>query len=143
MTSQEQPFLVRMTIHNVDDNQVFFSNENEAQPIEVIPGQGHIFPKIEELLPSMTIGEKKSLTLEKEDAFGDKVKEAVQEVPLERLTEELRVPGTKISAQTQNDQPVQGTVVSIEDEVAIIDFNHPLAGKKIEVEFAIVEDAAK
>ncbi|MBG77479.1 MAG: peptidylprolyl isomerase [Alphaproteobacteria bacterium] len=140
MTSPAQPVFLRMTIRNLDDDQVFFSNENESmQAVEITPGEGNIFPKVEEVLPTMEIGERKSLTLEKEDAFGDIVKEAVQNVAIENLPEELREVGSNVSAQTQNDQTVHGTVVAIEENAAVIDFNHPLAGKKVEVEFVVVD----
>ncbi len=140
MPPENQPVFIRLTIRDTESNEVFLSNENEAsQPLEVVPGQGQIFPKVEELLPSMAVGERKSVVLPKEDAFGEVVDEAVQKVPLENLPEELREAGTKLSAQTDNAQTVQGTVISIEDDTAIVDFNHPLAGKEVEVEFVVVE----
>ncbi|VEG89880.1 FKBP-type peptidyl-prolyl cis-trans isomerase [Legionella spiritensis] len=140
MTAQNQPVYLRLTIRDADNNEIFFSNENESlQPVEVTPGQSQIFPRIEELLPSMQVGERKNLTLKKEDAFGDIIKEAVQIIPVSNLPEHLREPGAKVSAPTENNQTINGTVVAVNQDNVEIDFNHPLAGKTIEVDFVVVE----
>jgi len=143
--SEQAPVFIRMTIRSLDDdNEVFFSNEDEnLEVIEVIPGEGHIFPKIEALLNDMNIGERKTVSLTKEDAFGDPMDEAVQKVPSEHIPEELRKPGEMIGAQTENGETVQGIVVALEGEEVVIDFNHPLAGKNIEVDFIIVEEPSE
>lgn len=141
MTSTNQPVFLRLTIRSLDDdNQVFFSNEDETvQAIEVIPGQGEIFAKLDAMLPTMNIGDKESLTLSKEEAFGDYIEDAVKKVPVDNLSEELRQPGTRVSTQIEDGHTIEGVVVSVEDEFAVIDFNHPLAGKNIQVDFVIVE----
>lgn len=139
MTEQQQPVYLRLTIRDAENSQVFFSNENEeTQPLEVIPGNNQIFPKVEELLPTMEVGARKNLTLQKEEAFGESVQEAVQLIPTANLPEHLREPGAKVSAQTEQGDSVNGTVVAVNDENAEIDFNHPLAGKAIEVDFVVV-----
>ena len=139
--SDQQPVYIRMSISSPeDDNKVFFSNEDDdTQPIEIIPGNLQIFAKVDELLPSMKVGDRNSLNLSKEDAFGDVVQNEIQKIPLDRLPEELRKPGEKVAAQSENNAPIQGTIISIDDESATIDFNHELAGKPIVVDFVIVE----
>ena len=141
MTQSKQPIFVRLTIRSVDDdNQVFFSNEDESlDPIEVIPGDGQIFAKVEEILTTMNVGDRQSLELAKEDAFGDRFDQAVKQVPLENLPEELRSPGTQVNTQLENGQSIMGVVTAIETDHAVIDFNHPLAGKNVLVEFVVVE----
>lgn len=142
MANATQPIFLRLTIRSVDDdNSVFFSNENDSSaPIEITPGTGQIFPKVDKILSSMTIGDRKTVTLTKEEAFGDYSAEAIKKVPLENLPKELQNPGIQVSTQLDDGQSIQGTVLEITPEHAVIDFNHPLAGKDISVEVVIVEE---
>lgn len=141
MTSTKKPVYLRIKIRSIDDdNKVFFSNEEEsAELIEVIPGAGMTFPKVDALLPSMEVGERDSIQLEKADAFGDYLDHAIKKVPINDVPEDLRTAGTPISTQIENDQTIQGIVLSVDEEFATIDFNHPLAGKTILVDFVVVE----
>lgn len=140
MTQQNQPIYVRLTIRDSENNSVFFSNEDEStQPLEVILGYNQIFAKVEELLSSMQIGDRNNLTLPKEEAFGDIIKEAIQMVPIANLPEHLRECGAKVSAETEDGQTINGAVIAVNQENAEIDFNHPLAGKSINVDFVVVE----
>ena len=140
MTTQNQPVYLRLTIRNAANNEVFLSNENDStQPFEVTPGQNQIFPKVEELLTTMQVGERKNLKLAKEEAFGEVIKEAVQIVPIDNLPENLREAGAKVAMSTQDGQTVNGTVVTVNQENVEIDFNHPLAGETIEIDFEVVE----
>lgn len=141
MSSQNEPVYLRIIIRDLDDNnEVFFSNEDTSiDPLEIVPGAGQFFPKIDALLLSMKVGERKTMTLEKEDAFGNHMPEAIKKIPLDKLPEELRKIGTDIVTQMENGDQIQGTVIELEEEFAVVDFNHPLAGKTIEIEFVLVE----
>ncbi len=139
MVSQAEPVFIRMTVRNLDNNEIFFSNQDENEdPIAVVPGEGHIFQKVDDLLSSMNIGDSQSVSLSVEEGFGPVVEEAIQIVPLENLPEELRSVGTPLSVQTDQGQTVYGTVIKIEAQEAVVDFNHPLAGKSLQVEFEVV-----
>lgn len=139
MVSQAEPVYIRMIVRNLDDDQVFFSNQDESeQPIAAVPGEGHIFAKVDEMLSSMNVGDSQSVSLSVDEAFGPVVEEAIQTVPLENLPEELRQVGTPLSVQTEQGQTIYGTVIEMNAENAVIDFNHPLAGKSVHVEFEVV-----
>ena len=66
--------------------------------------------------------------------------EAFQEVPLEQLPEDARVVGAMLQAQGF---PGPLRVTEIKEDVAVLDFNHPLAGKGLSFDITIVavEDA--
>jgi FKBP-type peptidyl-prolyl cis-trans isomerase 2 len=141
-SSKKPPVYLRMTIRSTEDkDKVFFTNEDQSSdPIEINPGSGQIFPKVDELLTTMNVGDRQSIELAKEEAFGEHSQEAIKKVPLENLSEDLQQQGAKVSAQVSNGQTIQGVVMTIEDEFAVIDFNHPLAGQSILVEFKLVEN---
>ena len=145
MSAATQPLYLRMTLTSIDNpEEVLFSNEaTSAEPIEIMPGEGHIFPKVEEQAVNMNVGDRQKVSLKHEEAFGPVNPEAIQKVPVDSIPEDLRKEGSLVAAQVDENQTIHGTVTSLESDIAIIDFNHPLAGKDMNVEFVIVEKPAE
>jgi FKBP-type peptidyl-prolyl cis-trans isomerase 2 len=75
-----------------------------------------------------------------ENGYGEVNDEAFQEVPLEQLPEDARVVGAMLQAQGF---PGPLRAAEIKEDVAVLDFNHPLAGKDLSFDITIVavEDA--
>ncbi len=125
------------TIYESESNNVIFSNQDD-DPMELVLGEGTFFPKIEEKLQTMSPGDKDSMVLPPADAFGDHNDEAVQTIPTENLAEDVRKPGMEVLAQASEEAQFRGVVVSVNEQDAVIDFNHPYAGKDIKIDFAVV-----
>ena len=69
------------------------------------------------------------------DGYGETTEEAFMEVPLEQIPEEAR----QVDAQLQSpDYPGPIRVVEVKEEVVVLDFNHPLAGKDLAFEIEVV-----
>lgn len=141
MTRTHTPVYLRLKIQSADENQeIFYSNfDHSSEPIEVIPGNRMIFDKVDQLLPLMKIGEKKSLKLTQKDAFGEYSNDAVKKIPAEDLSPNLRVPGAQVTTEIDSGHTIYGTVLAADSEYVTIDFNHALAGKNLVVEFEVVE----
>jgi len=111
-----------------------------GDPLQYVQGGGQILPKLEEQLAGLAVGDKKSVQLSAADGYGEITDEAYQEVPIDQIPEEAR----KVDAQLQSpDYPGPIRVKEVKEDVVILDFNHPLAGKELsfEVEIVGVEDA--
>ena len=85
----------------------------------------------------MSKGETKILDIEKENAYGEKHDYMVQEVPKDKVPEDVKL-GDMLQG-TSPAGPVNFTVVEIKDEVVVLDGNHPLAGEKLIFEVEIVD----
>jgi FKBP-type peptidyl-prolyl cis-trans isomerase 2 len=96
-------------------------------------GSQQLIPGLEDALAGMRAGEKKHLELDASRAFGPY--DAAKKVSVERtrLPEKIKVGDI---TTTPEGQPF--TVVALSDNQAVIDFNHPLAGKYIVVDVHVL-----
>jgi FKBP-type peptidyl-prolyl cis-trans isomerase SlyD len=118
---------------SLPDGKVVHSNV-DGHPIKYRQGDGTLLPALEAALAGMAAGDKKSVTLSPEETYP--VDEAAfREVPIEQIPEDSRqVDAVFIAIGSR------GTVrvVEIKENTAVIDLNHPLAGKTLTYEVTIV-----
>jgi len=109
-------------------------------PLVYTQGTEQILIALEGELEGLTTGDQKTVNLDAANGYGEVNAEAFQEVPLEQLPEDARVVGAMLQAQGF---PGPLRVTEIKEEVAVLDFNHPLAGKDLSFDITIVavEDA--
>ena len=115
----------------LEDGTVFDTSEGR-EPIEFTIGQGQVIPGFEEGVTDMAEGEKKSISIEPENAYGPKRDDLIQDVPRTQFPEEAKVEeGAQFQARTQTGQTINLTVVDVKDDVVTVDGNHPLAGQTL------------
>jgi peptidylprolyl isomerase len=112
----------------------------ETGPMDLTIGAEDFFPQVEEALVGMAPGEKKTVTIPAEDAFGEYDEEEVFSISREQLTGDI-VPevGMELELTGDDDEPVEVTVVEVTDETLTVDANHPLAGEDITYEIELLE----
>ena len=117
-----------------------FDKSKEDQPLEFTVGSGQIIPGFDRAVEGMKAGEDKEITIEPEDAYGPRNEEMVREVPRSNMPEgvDLKV-GMVLSSQSPTGQSMPVVVTEFDDETVKIDFNHPLAGKKLIFKITVVE----
>jgi peptidylprolyl isomerase len=109
-------------------------------PMEVTIGNEDFFPQVEEALVGMAPGEKKTVVIPAEDAFGEYDVEEVFSISREQLTGDI-VPevGMELELTGDDDEPVEVTVVEVTEDTITVDANHPLAGQDITYEIELLE----
>ncbi len=112
----------------------------ESGPMELVLGEGEFFEQIEEALVGMAPGEKKTLTIAAEEAFGDYDETKVFTVPRKDIPADLTPEvGEELVLTDEDDEAVGVTVVEVSDEGITFDANHPLAGEDLTYEFTLIE----
>ena len=81
----------------------------------------------------MAVGEKKTVRLEPNQAYGDHRDDLIVDIPRDQAPEGLSV-GDRVGLSTG----AQAVVLEITDEEIRIDANHPLAGKALTFEIELV-----
>lgn len=122
----------------LEDGSVFDSSEGR-EALEFIFGLGMIIPGLEEGLKGLKVGDKKSVKVSAEKAYGPRMDEAMQEVPKSQLPADAEIKiGMQLAAQgPQGVIPV--TIAEIKDDIVVVDFNHPLAGKDLTFDVTVEE----
>ena len=125
-------------VGKLDDGTVFDTSEG-GEPIAFTIGEGNVIPGFENAVLGMNVGEKKSFTIECDDAYGPRNPELVQDVPRSQVMgeEELKV-GDRLRAMTPDQRTIALTVVDVSDETVKLDANHPLAGQDLHFEIELL-----
>ena len=123
----------------LSDGQVFDSSEGK-EPIEFTLGQGQLIPGFEKGLIDMKLNEKKTITIAKEEAYGDINNDLIQEVEKTQLPQDLTPEvGMGLVSKSPDGQEMNLLVVEVREESIVIDGNHPLAGKELIFDLEVVE----
>ena len=121
------------------DGQTFDSSEGR-DPLEFVVGSGQIIPGLDAAMEGMAVGEKKTVAVAADEAYGQHDPNAKQAVPRADIPEDIPLdPGTQLQVQTQEGQVMPVTVAEVTEEQVILDANHPLAGKDLTFAIELVE----
>ena len=122
----------------LEDGTIFDTSLAEGrEPIDVMLGEGKLIKGFESGLIDMTEGEKKTIEIEPQDAYGDIILELINEIPKSNVPEGVQADETLQAMGPQG--PVNVKVVEVREETVILDANHPLAGKKLIFDLEVVE----
>lgn len=108
-------------------------------PLQFTIGSGQLIPGFEKAVAGMSIGEKKTVVIPSDEAYGPRVEKAVVEVSRANLPPDLDPKvGQRLEIVQQNDETVLVTVVATSEESITLDANHPLAGRDLTFEIELV-----
>jgi FKBP-type peptidyl-prolyl cis-trans isomerase 2 len=116
---------------SLSDGTVF--DDSGDEPYEIITGRAHVMPALEKALMEMEVGEERTLEIVARDAYGEYDKEGIQKVPTYRIPNGGNMPEGEMIlwSSPRNNKPIPVRVSKIVNQIAYLDFNHPLAGKDI------------
>jgi FKBP-type peptidyl-prolyl cis-trans isomerase SlpA len=121
----------------LEDGTVFDSSLVEGrEPLTAILGQGNLIPGFENGLVDMTVGEKKTIEIEPENAYGQVNPQMVNEVAKAQVPEGVNV-GDMLQAMSPAG-PINVKVLDIKEDVVVLDANHPLAGQKLIFDLEVI-----
>lgn len=109
-----------------------------GKPLEFIMGAGEIIKGLEEAVAEMSVGDKKQVIIAPVNAYGEYVSDYIQEVPRDQFVGIDLQEGMTLFGQGEDGQTVQVIVKDFNDEVVIVDYNHPLAGKELDFSVTIL-----
>ncbi|HYF97622.1 MAG TPA: FKBP-type peptidyl-prolyl cis-trans isomerase [Coxiellaceae bacterium] len=108
-------------------------------PLSFTIGGEQILPALEQALLGLNIGDTKEVCLTAADAYGPVYPSAFREIALSDLPEDCREEGIIIGIPDQDGQTRQVRIHQIKNDKAVLDFNHPLAGKNLRFEILIID----
>ena len=121
------------------DGTVFDSSVGR-EPLEFTLGAGQVIPGFEKAVFGMKVGEKKTVTIPVDEAYGPRRDDLVGELPREKLPSGLTPEvGQQLVMTRPDGAKVIVTITSVSDNTVMIDANHPLAGKDLTFEIELVK----
>ncbi len=111
----------------------------EATPLTLKFGAGELMNSIEQRMLGLAEGVRESFRLESGEAFGAYRRELVEQVAREHIPAEMNIQADTVYAFPAPDgSSYPGLVRELTDAYALVDFNHPLAGRSVQVDVQVI-----
>jgi len=111
----------------------------DKQPATFKVGDGNLLPGFEVALYGFKAGDKRSLQIEPENAFGQPNPQNVQVMPRSQFADMELSEGLLVIFNDAANAELPGVVKAFDDAQVTVDFNHPLAGKTLSFDVEIIE----
>lgn len=139
--SKDKVVFIHYTLRD-EEGRVLDSNVGD-EALPYLHGHGNLIAGLEEALEGHATGDRFEVTVPPEEAYGERDPEGMIEVPRSTLSEEVEVEiGNHVQAMGPEGR-IEFTIAGFDDEMVILDGNHPLAGLTLhfEVEVGAIRDA--
>jgi peptidylprolyl isomerase len=120
------------------DGTVFDSSVGRT-PLEFTMGSGQLIPGFEKAVLGMKVGEKKTVTIPADQAYGPYRKEMALEIPRTDLKDITPQIGMQLQSTQEDGSVIVATITKITETTVTIDANHPLAGKDLTFEIELLK----
>lgn len=123
----------------LEDGSVFDSSEGR-DPLEFTIGSGQVIVGFDEAVTGMSPGEKKSVEIPVDKAYGPRNEEMVISAPREQVPADITPEvGQKLQMGGPNGEIILVTIVEVTDTTVKLDANPPLAGMDLNFDIELVE----
>ena len=123
----------------LEDGQVVDSTFDK-KPATMVIGDGNLPEGFEGLLIGLEAGSKEAFTVPPEKAFAQPNPNNIQTLKRSDFPSDMELaPGLMVSFADANQAELPGVIKQVEDNLVIVDFNHPLAGKALQFDVEIIE----
>lgn len=124
----------------LDDGSQFDSSYDRGEPLEFVVGAGQMIDGFDRAVADMELGQKISVHLQPEEAYGMPDPRNMMQFPIAQLpgAEGLSV-GQQVYLQDPQGNAFPVTVAAMDEQNITLDANHMLAGKALNFEIELVE----
>ena len=122
-----------------------FDSSQGRDPLAFEVDANQIIPGLDAAIPGMAVGDKKTVNVPCDQAYGPVNPSMRQDVPRTEFPQDVPSEiGTRLQMQTQNGQVIPVVIVAADDSAITLDANHPLAGKDLtfDIEVVAINEAA-
>ena len=131
---------VKVHYHGRLTNGESFDSSAGREPLEFEVGSGMVIKGFDDGVTGMKVGEKKTINIPAEQAYGEKNADMVIEYPREQFPDHIELKtGEQLVMSNPSGQQFQVRIAEIKDDVVLLDANHPLAGEDLVFDIELVE----
>lgn len=131
---------VKVHYHGRLTNGETFDSSEGRQPLEFEVGSGTVIKGFDDGVTGMKVGDKKTINIPAESAYGEKNPDMLIEYPRSQFPEHIELQlGTDLMMSSASGQQFQVKIADIKDDVVVLDANHPLAGEELIFDLELVE----
>ena len=125
------------------DGTTFDSSEGR-QPLEFEVGSGMVIKGFDDGVTGMSVGDKKTIAIPAEEAYGPRQEEMVLEFPRSNFPPDIQPEiGMTLNMHSDNGQELPVVITSVNEDAVTLDANHPLAGQELVFDIELVDVKGK
>jgi FKBP-type peptidyl-prolyl cis-trans isomerase 2 len=123
----------------LEDGTVFDTSESRG-PLQFIIGDGQIIPGFDQAVVGMNVGDKKTINIPSDQAYGPHLEDKILEVNQDQIPKHLNLEvGQQVQVPQKDGSKIFFVVTSVSETSVNLDGNHPLAGKDLVFDIQLVE----
>ncbi len=122
-----------------DENGEILDHSEQGTPLEYLHGSHDIIPGLEKALEGHQLGENLRVVIPPSEAYGEYEVSLVDEVSREQFPgiDDIQ-PGMQFQTTMDDGAPMVINVTAVDEDIVVVDGNHPLAGVTLVFEVKIV-----
>jgi FKBP-type peptidyl-prolyl cis-trans isomerase 2 len=131
---------VRVHYHGKLRSGETFDSSQGRDPLEFTVGGGQVIKGFDQGVMGMQVGEKRTVEIEVDDAYGEKSQDMVIEFPKNQFPPDMKPEaGMQLMMNNGAGQSFPVVVAEVKEDTVVLDANHPLAGQDLVFDIELVE----
>lgn len=127
-------------VGTLNDGNEFDNSYKRGSTLDFQVGGGQMIKGFDDALVEMEVGQKKTVNIKPEEAYGPRREEAITAVAKENFPPDFVArEGEMVQGRTESGQPINALIIEVQENDVILDMNHPLAGEELNFEIELVE----
>ena len=134
---------VKVHYHGKLTDGTTFDSSEGREPLEFEVGSGSVIAGFDNGVTGMSVGEKKTVHIPVDEAYGAKQDDLLMEFPIDRFPADMKPEtGMQLNMTNGEGQNFPVVIVEVRDDVVVLDANHPLSGEDLVFDLELVEISA-
>jgi FKBP-type peptidyl-prolyl cis-trans isomerase SlyD len=121
-----------------DEDKIELDSNVGEDPLVYKHGEGELIYGLEKELEGKIAGDEFSVQIAPEDAYGMPSDENLVSVALQDIPEDARKEGAVLETTDDDGEVMAATIAHLDEEEAVLDFNHPLAGLALSFQVKVI-----
>jgi peptidylprolyl isomerase len=140
MQQAQQGDKVKVHYHGTLRTGETFDSSEGRDPLEFTVGSGQVIKGFDEGVKGMNVGEKRTVEIAVEDAYGEKSSDMIIEFPKAQFPADMKPEiGQQLMMKNGSGQSFPVVVTEVKEDSVVLDANHPLAGQDLIFNIELVE----
>ena len=135
---------VKVHYHGKLNDGTTFDSSEGREPLEFEVGSGMVIKGFDDGVTGMNVGDKKTISIPSEDAYGPKQEEMIINFPINNFPPDITPEvGMTLQMHGENGQELPVVITALNEDSVTLDANHPLAGKELIFDIELVDVEGK